>query len=1122
MPETTTAELPLGEGLGGFRLSSVELFNWGTFGRAVWRFPMDGRNALVTGEIGSGKSTVVDAITTLLYPHQRITYNKAAGAERRERTIRGYILGEYKSSRDEETSHGRAEYLRAEDTYSVILAVFQDTRESRLVSLAHLYWTRGGEVQRIHVVSGRRLGILDDFSSFGGDGAAFKKRLRAAPSTEVFDAFSDYSVKFRTAMGITEKARDLFYQTVSMKSVGDLDSFVRHQMLESAPVEDRIQELLKNYDNLRTAHEAVERTRKQRELLRPIASDGREHRGLEASIDDLRGMIDLLPSFALDISVPLLEKETARLSRDLANVREDVARTDALVLVERTHEADIASAIDTSEIGRRIAEIGRELDRLVEERDRRREKMARYAPLATGLGYDLPEDDLVFRRNREKTEVELETSEAGREIIVKQRDEVQAELRGHRQAAEGLRDELESLKRRTSSIPAGNLKLRAVLLEALDVEESDLPFAGELIRVSDRAWEGASERILRGFGLSILVPDRLYRRVSDFVRKTDLRGRLVFFRVPRESAAPPPPRERSLIRAVEVKSDSPFRTWIDAELLRRYDYTRCDTMEEFLREPDAVTAEGLVKSGKVRHEKDDRSSISDPRSFILGWSNKPKIALLERDLAVEEGSIELLLRRLTDADAALARDDARRGDLARLSVFASFDEIDWRSMVGRYDGLKAERDRLERSSDQLAQLRESLAKVRSELDRLGGIHDSLVRRSGGLENQHARCSERLVRASDSLQLLDQPRRERFFPLISSFLVEDGRSDRPDLGALDRGWQEDINRRLESRRESLLRKEREAGRSFVKRAQEFLSRYPESSAELAASVDFIDDFVALLQKIENDDLPAYEERFKALLRESTLNDIALFQQQLENDSSEIRSSIEEINRSLAGIEYDKGTYIMLSADRKEDQDVRDFRADLRRCLENTLVDEDLYSETKFLQVKKLLDRFASGESVDRGWTEHVTDVRSWFTFTASERYSEDGSEKEFYSSSSGKSGGQKEKLAYTILASALSYQYGLGRRSGTGGFRLVVIDEAFGRGSEESTRYGLELFGKLDLQLLVVTPLTKLSVIEGYVATVHFVSNVDGRSSETRTLTIEEYREARELRRGREAVGDGRA
>ena len=71
---------------------------------------------------------------------------------------------------------------------------------------------------------------------------------------------------------------------------------------------------------------------------------------------------------------------------------------------------------------------------------------------------------------------------------------------------------------------------------------------------------------------------------------------------------------------------------------------------------------------------------------------------------------------------------------------------------------------------------------------------------------------------------------------------------------------------------------------------------------------------------------------------------------------------------------------------------------------------------------------------------------------------------------------------------------------------MVIDEAFGRGSDESAQYGLELFQQLNLQLLIVTPLQKIHIIEPFVASVGFVYNEEGRASKLRNLTVEEYRE----------------
>ncbi len=60
------------------------------------------------------------------------------------------------------------------------------------------------------------------------------------------------------------------------------------------------------------------------------------------------------------------------------------------------------------------------------------------------------------------------------------------------------------------------------------------------------------------------------------------------------------------------------------------------------------------------------------------------------------------------------------------------------------------------------------------------------------------------------------------------------------------------------------------------------------------------------------------------------------------------------------------------------------------------------------------------------------------------------------------------------------------------------------GSDDSAQFGLSLFERLGLQLLVVTPLQKIHIIEPFVSRVGFVHNEDGSSSKIRNLTIYEY------------------
>ena len=109
----------------GFRLQRLEIYNWGTFDQKVWSLELKGDTSLLTGDVGSGKSTLVDAIITLLVPPKKVTYNKAADASAKERSLASYVRGYFAQKRTEDGG-GKPEALRDRNQYSVILGVFGD------------------------------------------------------------------------------------------------------------------------------------------------------------------------------------------------------------------------------------------------------------------------------------------------------------------------------------------------------------------------------------------------------------------------------------------------------------------------------------------------------------------------------------------------------------------------------------------------------------------------------------------------------------------------------------------------------------------------------------------------------------------------------------------------------------------------------------------------------------------------------------------------------------------------------------------------------------------------------------------------------------------------------------
>ncbi|MGO1626896.1 MAG: ATP-binding protein, partial [Halomonadaceae bacterium] len=302
----------------GFRLQSLEVLNWGTFDRRVWRVEVNGDNGLLTGDIGSGKSTLVDAMTTLLVPTQRIAYNKAAGAVHKERSLRSYVQGYYKSERSDAGHSARPVALRDHHSYSVLLAVFGNEGYDQQITLAQVFWHRDrhGQPDRFYLVAEDALTIREHLAHFR-DITALKKQLRETPHVQLFDTFPPYEAAFRRLFGLKNKqALELFHQTVSMKSVGNLTDFVREHMLEAFDVQPRIDDLLHHFDDLNRAHAAVQKARHQIEALQPLVADCDRHATSAARRQHLEHSRDTLKSYFARHRRDLLQKRLSHLQTD--------------------------------------------------------------------------------------------------------------------------------------------------------------------------------------------------------------------------------------------------------------------------------------------------------------------------------------------------------------------------------------------------------------------------------------------------------------------------------------------------------------------------------------------------------------------------------------------------------------------------------------------------------------------------------------------------------------------------------------------------------------------------------------------------------------------------------------
>jgi uncharacterized protein YPO0396 len=1108
---TSTSSPTSDEQLQGFRLHSFSVLNWGTFDQQIWQLTPEQQNSLLTGNIGSGKSTLVDGLTTLLVPTRKLSFNKAAGASEKERSLESYFHGFYTSQQDE-YGKARAKGLRSDKHYSVILAQFHSNALAETITLAQVFWLKPGDkkVKRLFVVAKQALTIKEHFVGFGQQITQLRKQLRTTEQLEIFDTFPPYAQYFSKLLGLGSdgKALELFNQTISMKSVGSVTAFVRENMLEQPDVEAQLQELERNYDDLKRLHDAVVAAREKVDLLTPVNDYGLQTIAAakdKAHIEQCRELTDVyMAEIAIDLYQVRLGKQT--LSLEKLDIKIAALEQEKIKLAETINQLhqDIRN-----NGGGRIAQLDKEMRQLSDNREQSRQLCNNYEKLVAALGLNSVLNSDSFIDNINAAKDKQEDSQAKVEEFSEQTFAIKTKQQACNQEKSDIEQEISALKQRKSNIGIKQLTIRERLCQQLNVSEDRLPFVGELIQVKKSAtrWQGAIERVVHNFALSLMVPDDLYSEVCDFVEQTHLGTRLVYYRVREpQNYFPVTSDTDSLLQKIDLKSDTEHYNWLHKELHHRFDYFCCTDMDDFRRVDKAITPSGQIKSGKFRHEKDDRHNIQDKSRYVLGWSNVEKIQLLAANynqLQQNIGEINQQLTHVNQQQQALTDRLRHARNLAEFDF--TFEQINWPLLSQQIEQLQQEKQALEQASDILIDLQKKL----NDSVGLQQNNENILKTYYTEQGQYSQAldsdKQALAQKQQLFNSVDATLKAHCFPTILTFYQKHIKDNALRLNMLA-NISSDLRHSLTVNIGNLEQKRNLKAGQMIKAMASFANAFPNDVTEVDQSFAALGEYQQMLRKLADEDLPRHEARFKEMLNRDTIRAMALFRSYLDKQEEDIDSRIRLINQSLHELDYQNGTFIEIDSIASPDVEVRDFKQRLKQCVEFSS-DDDLYSEEKFQRVKDLIEQMRN----EPKWTKKVVDVRYWHLFNVVERYREDNSEKECYSDSGGKSGGQKEKLAYSILAAAILLQYNLVGKDhhlnskAKRRFNLVVIDEAFARGSKDSTRFGLELFKKLGLQLLLVTPLQKLDVIEHYVKHVHFVDQKDNRSI-LLNMSIKEYRQ----------------
>jgi uncharacterized protein YPO0396 len=387
---------------------------------------------------------------------------------------------------------------------------------------------------------------------------------------------------------------------------------------------------------------------------------------------------------------------------------------------------------------------------------------------------------------------------------------------------------------------------------------------------------------------------------------------------------------------------------------------------------------------------------------------------------------------------------------------------------------------LTKIGQQIDELKQRIRKIQDTVAELGAETREAEKKRAALQ-----ADLELLRSnwkSESLLPTDRDELNRRFASLQ---------EEPTLSTLDR-LSNKVDKTFENDISALEQCMSDCKQQIEKSFADFKRIWPSESANMGTTLASATDYIELLRRLENDNLPKYEEKFFELLRTQSNQNLAALNTHLSQARKTIYERMELVNESLRRAFFNPGTYLQILTTDKNLAEVKEFRQRIADILSHAWTSSGEQTEIRFNALRELVKRLSSQEWADKRWQEIVLDVRQHVEFVGQEVDS-DGREIETYRSGAGKSGGQRQKLATTCLAAALHYQLSRSE-DGIPTYAAVVLDEAFDKADHEFTAIAMNIFDEFGFQMIVATPIKSVMTLEAFIGGACFVDIRDRKHS----------------------------
>ncbi|WP_427015922.1 ATP-binding protein [Pseudarthrobacter sp. P1] len=1057
--------LPIGEDInpGQYRLSSIQVINWGTFhGRHAMY--VDRAGTLLTGQPGVGKSTLFDGIQHIFYAAPRLNESAHEASDRKDRrTTFSYMRG-----RKLKTASGTT-YQRPSATWSAVALVFADGL-GRKVTIAALFDLPAngleGSVGKHYLIHDKPLDTAA-LENHGSRRFSPSSLHAALPGSEAFDTHKTFAERFRRRLGIdNDKAFSLLRTLQNGKGLDKgVNKFFRYEVLDIPSTLAAARGAVEDFSHLRGIYRQLEEARAQRDALAHVPAQHQQYQELHTQLGRTAELKNIqLPLVRQQFQAELLAARSTALREEhqdkAAQIRAAAeakeAAQAAVAQLDEQHANHGGRAIEALEKDIRAAR------RELEERLRLQSSACGDLDVA-GLDYEWSDAGLAAARLAAAAAVEHQRSEA--EAARTLEYEAVAASINTKATEKKLRADIASYARRGNNIDGLSAAARRQLCAETGIDVEQMPFAGELVDIDAEhlPWRPAAEKALRSTATTLLIRAQDIKAVTKAINAMDGHGKLRWINI---GVAPRPADagDNDLVTKLEFKN-SDAGAWLRAKITRDFSFHCVDTDAELHGHDRAISLAGTLKVNSNTFERDTRTV--NPGDYLLGFNNVEKIARLEAEadsIAAAHVQATALADQRSKAKEQLA---GRLDALQRVSRDARpFAELDSAALAAGLEQLTTALQATVDSSATLAAIRDSLSAAKGELEsavgRLAVLNHDLAGIDGDLVRAQTSATNTAARA-EANPAADWAEEE-----LAAFLPDGGPTTLDEVESVFATCTLALGERSAALKERLLRTELALTDTFKAFAREF---GPQHSASFGTAVDAATHYEELYQQIISEGLPQRQDEFREYFNNRSYERFSDLLQLLEEERRAIEERILPLNQILDDVPFEKGSRLKLEVRTTVPDEARAFRADLKDALGNAYVKP---TEEKMASSYKALERLvdALNDPAQQHWADTVLDVRQHVTISCNEH--RPGGDVELGLEPGTLSGGEGQRFTSFIMGAALAYQLGIDSQ-GYSTYGTVMIDEAFIQANAEYAGAGINALQEFGFQLLLAAPEDKVDL-----------------------------------------------